>query len=208
VDADDELLSVSYVEVSMDQTRLYGATPAVQFGKKASSNPTGMTTRSVASVPYHVAKDDSARDIGNTYRNDPNMLQYFLQALSSKYFAFQGRASRKEFWSFFLFYIVTFIVTIIVGYTIDISMNAPKPTTTLTLFWLLYVYFLIPGIAIAVRRLHDAGYTGWVYLVNLIPTVGAGVLLGLCTIRSSEGANKYGPSPKDTSHGNIANEFG
>jgi uncharacterized membrane protein YhaH (DUF805 family) len=65
--------------------------------------------------------------------------------------------------------------------------------------FILYVIYglssTIPAFAVAVRRLHDIGKSGWFLLLNFIPLIGAIVLLvWLC--RDSDSDNQYGPNPK------------
>ncbi len=55
---------------------------------------------------------------------------------------------------------------------------------------------LIPGIAVAIRRLHDIGKSGWMLLVGLIPLAGAIWLLILLVTDSQPGDNEYGSNPK------------
>lgn len=54
----------------------------------------------------------------------------------------------------------------------------------------------IPSLAVAVRRLHDIGRSGWWLLIGLIPLVGAFVLLVFAVQDSQPGSNAYGPNPK------------
>ena len=54
----------------------------------------------------------------------------------------------------------------------------------------------MPSLAVAVRRLHDIGKSGWMLLIGLIPLVGAIWLLILLLRDSEAGENKYGPNPK------------
>lgn len=56
---------------------------------------------------------------------------------------------------------------------------------------------LIPGFAVAVRRLHDVGKSGWAILIILIPLIGAIWLLVLMMTDSNPGANQYGQNPKE-----------
>jgi uncharacterized membrane protein YhaH (DUF805 family) len=101
----------------------------------------------------------------------------FGQAIStcfSKYVTFTGRASRPEFWWFFLFQIIVLIVT---GMISNI------------LYGIAALAMLLPGIAVGVRRLHDIGKTGWLLLIGLIPVVGL-LLLYWC-VQPSEGPNQY-----------------
>jgi uncharacterized membrane protein YhaH (DUF805 family) len=53
----------------------------------------------------------------------------------------------------------------------------------------------IPGLAVAVRRLHDIGKSGWNLLLCLIPLVGAIILIIWYCQPSQEGDNEYGPNP-------------
>ena len=58
------------------------------------------------------------------------------------------------------------------------------------------VLVFLPGLAVAVRRLHDTGKSGWMYLVAFIPVIGAIWLLVLFCTDSQPGANEYGENPK------------
>ena len=53
----------------------------------------------------------------------------------------------------------------------------------------------LPGIAVAVRRLHDTGRSGWMLLLGLIPCIGALVLI-FFMCEDSHGSNQYGEPPK------------
>ncbi len=56
--------------------------------------------------------------------------------------------------------------------------------------------FIIPGLAVAVRRLHDVEKSGWFLLIGFIPVIGAIWLLVLFCTEGTRGENKYGPDPK------------
>ena len=55
----------------------------------------------------------------------------------------------------------------------------------------------IPGLAVAVRRLHDIGKSGWMILIALIPVIGAIWILVLMVTDSNPGENLYGVNPKE-----------
>lgn len=55
---------------------------------------------------------------------------------------------------------------------------------------------LIPALAVGVRRLHDIGKSGWMWLVGLIPLIGLIWLLVLFATNGNPGENKYGANPK------------
>ena len=65
------------------------------------------------------------------------------------------------------------------------------------LYGLYALAMLIPGLAVAVRRLHDVGKSGWMILIALIPLIGAIWLLVLMVTDSNPGENQYGQNPKE-----------
>ncbi|MGI8947621.1 MAG: DUF805 domain-containing protein [Ornithinimicrobium sp.] len=50
---------------------------------------------------------------------------------------------------------------------------------------------LVPSIAVAVRRLHDAGLSGWLYLVSFIRFVGPIVMIVLMVLPTSAAGSQY-----------------
>jgi len=97
----------------------------------------------------------------------------------SKYADFNGRATRSEYWYFFLF---QFICGIVLGWIPVVG-------------WLVSLALLVPQLAVAWRRLHDMGKSGANYLFILIPLVGwIFVLIWLCK-ETQPGDNQYGPQP-------------
>lgn len=110
------------------------------------------------------------------------------------YAVFSGRARRTEYWMFVLFNIlVTFAILILEG-----VMYAAFSSGTMGLLYVLYgLATFVPSLAVAVRRLHDTGKSGWFLLIALIPFVGGIVLLVFLCTDSEPGMNKYGPSPKE-----------
>jgi uncharacterized membrane protein YhaH (DUF805 family) len=111
----------------------------------------------------------------------------FGEAISdgfSKYATFSGRSSRSAYWWWILFYVLIFVGASI----IDAAIKTP------VLAGLVWLAFIIPNLAVLVRRLHDTDHTGWWVLIGLVPLVGAIVLIVFaCT--DSGGPNKYGDGP-------------
>ena len=130
------------------------------------------------------------------------MIQIFKNSLTTKYFQFAGRASRKEYWIFS----ITFFLTLYF----------------LSFFQFYYLYFftlfivIIPDLSLDIRRLHDINLSGWWLLViyttafflyfNLFPiTIGFfqinllsslfSILLGI--VPSTPTTNKYGEPPTE-----------
>jgi uncharacterized membrane protein YhaH (DUF805 family) len=63
-----------------------------------------------------------------------------------------------------------------------------------------YLLMIVPTLALTVRRLHDAGYSGWLALLMLVPYVGGLILLIFTVLPSSTAGVKYDPVPA-TPHG-------
>jgi len=112
-------------------------------------------------------------------------MNWYIEVLK-KYAVFSGRASRTEYWMFFLFnIIIAFVLAIIEG-----LIGSPG------FVGMLYgLAVLIPGIAVAVRRLHDTDRTGWWLLIGFVPLVGLIVLIVFLVQPSMEGDNQYGSIP-------------
>ena len=66
----------------------------------------------------------------------------------------------------------------------------------------------IPGLAVAVRRLHDVGKSGWWYLIVFIPCVGFIWLLVLFVTDSEHGPNKWGDNPKGKGNHSSIDDIG
>ncbi len=131
--------------------------------------------------------------------DDLSMWQYFIRALQDKYADFQGRARRKEYWSFILFYMLIVIGITMLGVLIDQTLGNFKPNGVPAVMIGLLVIFnlvtLLPSLAILVRRMHDINISGWIILISLIPYIGNLIILVLCIVPSSPEVNKYGPPP-------------
>lgn len=100
-------------------------------------------------------------------------MKYYLNVLQN-YAVFNGRANRAEFWYFFLYHLLIAFVLGRIGAILTID--------------LLSIYFpamLIPSIAVSVRRMHDAGKSGWYALIPFYNIV-------LAVSEGTKGENKYG----------------
>jgi len=116
------------------------------------------------------------------------ILFYYKKCLSN-YVNFEGRARRKEFWMFVLANVVVSIVLSMLGGIISSWIS--------NILSMIYSFaILLPSIAVGVRRLHDLGKSGWLYLLILIPIVGAIILIYWSAQPGQTGENEYGLDPK------------
>lgn len=126
------------------------------------------------------------------------MWSYFQDALTANYANFRGRARRKEYWSYYLFWMIAFIVICLAGAAVDGAMGnfdneMPIVTTIVAVLFVLGTF--IPGLAMVVRRQHDIGLSGWFYLLVLLPYVGGLIIFVFSLIPSQRHENKWGPVP-------------
>jgi uncharacterized membrane protein YhaH (DUF805 family) len=106
------------------------------------------------------------------------MIEY-VKIVLGKYADFEGRARRSEFWYWQLFSTIVSAALALMGVLLGIGF--------LDSIWTLAV--IVPSIAVAVRRMHDIGKSGWYGLIPFYNIILA------CT-NGDVGSNEYGPDPK------------
>ena len=122
-------------------------------------------------------------------------MNYFLKCLR-QYADFSGRARRSEYWFFTLFnmiFLIAIYIIAIIGVLVGGRMMLPVVTI---MMWGYCLAFLLPGLAVSVRRLHDVGKSGCFLLIGLIPLIGGLFLLVQYCTDSQPGANRWGENPK------------
>ncbi|MEY3615784.1 MAG: hypothetical protein RLZZ518_785 [Actinomycetota bacterium] len=100
----------------------------------------------------------------------------FVDAIKSgfrNYANFKGRAGRSEYWWFFLFSLI--VQSAASGFGSAFGNLAS-------------IAFLLPSIAVGVRRMHDTGHRGWWMLFPIVNIVFAAT-------KSDPAANRFGPPP-------------
>jgi uncharacterized membrane protein YhaH (DUF805 family) len=102
----------------------------------------------------------------------------------TNYVGFGGRASRSEYWWFFLASFVAYFITgLIDALAFGVELTDPTPIS-----WILQLAIFLPTLAVAVRRIHDHGKSGWYLLVPFYN-------LYLCIVDGEAMPNAYGPPP-------------
>jgi uncharacterized membrane protein YhaH (DUF805 family) len=111
-----------------------------------------------------------------------------IKAVLGNYAQFDGRARRSEYWYW--------VLAVIVAEVVVLGIRSVSNGLGQILYIVLILAVLVPSLAVAVRRLHDTGRSGWWILIGLIPIIGAIVLIVFYVQDSEPGANEHGPSPK------------
>lgn len=110
-------------------------------------------------------------------------------AFWKNYANFKGRASRSEYWWAILF--VVLVGAAISTVTTDFSASDWTNTTESALSRLWSLATLLPGLAVAARRLHDVGRPATHLFYLLIPIAGLIMILIWLTKESVPGTNDY-----------------
>jgi uncharacterized membrane protein YhaH (DUF805 family) len=115
-----------------------------------------------------------------------------IKTCLSKYTTWQGRATRSEYWYFYLFMLICMVVAAVIDSNGYLAV-------------LVVLGLTLPQLAVTVRRLHDTGRSGWWYWIGLIPLVGGILLLVWFCSRGTVGSNQYGSDPLG---GDLSQTFG
>ena len=123
-------------------------------------------------------------------------MKWYFAALKKFAECFKGRARRKEFWMFSLFYCIVGVALVVLDGIILVSLSVIFFGTYDTLMEVgiypltqFYVAgMVLPFTAVEVRRLHDTNFSGW-WLLTPVPLV-------LFFVRGTRGNNRFGPDPK------------
>jgi uncharacterized membrane protein YhaH (DUF805 family) len=111
------------------------------------------------------------------------MIENFKLVVFERYALFEGRSGRAEFWWYTLAHVIVGVILSVLQYTSWV-------------FWVLGILWtlalLIPSIAVGVRRLHDAGNSGWFLLLVLIPIIGFIILIVMFAQEGTSGPNEHG----------------
>ena len=95
---------------------------------------------------------------------------------------------------FVLFNMIFSVIAMILDNVLGIAMEGIGYGP---LYGIYLLAIILPSLAVAVRRLHDIGKSGWMILISLIPLIGGIWLLVLLVTDSNPGDNQYGPNPKE-----------
>ena len=106
-------------------------------------------------------------------------MEWYLKVVRDNYANFNGRARRKEYWMFVLFNAIIGTAIAFIGGFVGFYL----------LGTIYNVAIIIPSIAVAVRRMHDVGKSGWFLLIPIYSFI-------LAVSDSEAAENKYGPNPK------------
>jgi uncharacterized membrane protein YhaH (DUF805 family)/cold shock CspA family protein len=165
------------------------------------AGPAATTPTPSNSVP--AAGTAQPQHFGRFAANEPaqstGLWSYFWRALTQNYVNFAGRARRKEYWGYFLFWVISLLVIAGAGFFIDaVTGNFDGDESAVVAVGLCGVFLLatfLPSLSLTIRRIHDIGLSGWFYLLVFIPTIGSLIILVFALIPTQGRENRWGPVP-------------
>lgn len=108
----------------------------------------------------------------------------YLYTLTKRYATFSGRASRREYWTFFIVSVLIVRLFRDIGYALSMATGVEDLNYILPL--VAGLFFLVPSLAVTVRRLHDHDKPWtWIFIL-LIPIVGGFLLMGQLLGRNNQ----------------------
>ena len=128
-------------------------------------------------------------------------MEWMLMPLK-RYAEFEGRSRRMEYWMFTLGYWILVTLWVVLSFIVGALIGGREGDDFAVGMMLIGIVVIVlglfvPSLAVSIRRLHDQGKSGWLYLVSFIPYIGGIILLVLMCIAGDEGENEYGPDPKN-----------
>lgn len=118
-------------------------------------------------------------------------------------FGVEGRIGRLRFLAWTM--VLSLVTLPIVGVFALIGLGVVSDNSTTGLIiggifaFFLFLAFLVLSVLFCIQRLHDIGWSGWLWLLNLVPFVGSFFPLVIMVVPGNPGANRYGPPPPPNS---------
>jgi len=104
-----------------------------------------------------------------------------VKRVFQKYAVFTGRASRSEYWWWFL---ASGLASAVLNSISPTFVNG-QVTGSSALGGVWFLATVVPSLAVAVRRLHDVNLSGWLLLLTLLPVLGWIALIVLLAQRGN-----------------------
>jgi uncharacterized membrane protein YhaH (DUF805 family) len=121
-----------------------------------------------------------------------------------KPFSFEGRIGRLRFLAWTM--VLTLAMMPVIGIAFWFSLSWLLVSNSIAAMIVggvvgvaIMLAFAFVSLQFNVQRLHDVGWSGWLWLLNLVPFVGGLFPIVLLCMPGNTGANRYGPPPPPNS---------
>lgn len=172
-------------------------------GATSENQPMTALPQSQQSSDSSQIHDDTQPQISSENKPQPSDTSSFFKGLFIV--KFTGRMRRRDFLlSLLLLLISEFLIGVVIGlaelllsFVYEMGFDEGRDEVILSFFG---SYLTLVMLGMAVRRLHDAGKSGWILLLCFLPLVGifvgVGLLVIMCCRNSQREPNRWGPNPK------------
>lgn len=143
-----------------------------------------------AGAPFAAPPRAPQNDTEDPARSDANTFMGALKDGFARFVDFKTRSTRSQFWWWSLWSLIMSIVASILDTALGMGVDSGP------IGLLVSVAILLPSIAVAIRRLHDIGRTGWWYLIAFVPLIGWIVLIVFFCTKTEERVNQWGAPPR------------
>jgi len=127
---------------------------------------------------------------------------FAIKTCMNKSFEATGRASRSEFWWFWVFYSAIGMMAYIASMIMLVMSEQYEGNglsimgVTLLVFYIIFMIIIAPAALFStIRRLHDTGRSGWWFCISFVPLVGGIILLFFLIEDGEMIPNLHGPVP-------------
>ena len=107
----------------------------------------------------------------------------FKVCVFNKYADFKGKAVRSEYWWFWLIYVLGVLGLPLIAFLLS-DIFSVELYSLLFLWFVAAIGLTCPFIAVSIRRLHDAGLSGWHALWRIVPYAGSIITIVLMCRKS------------------------
>jgi uncharacterized membrane protein YhaH (DUF805 family) len=117
------------------------------------------------------------------------MIDWYKKVVFENYANFNGRARRSEYWWFTLGHVIIVTILTLLDNGLGLTFGSGNSGILKTIYSLL---IFIPSMAVAVRRLHDVGKSGWLLLIMYGSAIVFGAVMFASAFATGMGGIDYG----------------
>ena len=128
--------------------------------------------------------DNETGKLNDTQIQKTKKINYYLMAFK-KFGVFNGRSSRREYWTFFMWNIIIGLSLAFIEGVLGIYSESNESV----LYSIYELIIFIPSLSLGVRRMHDVNKRGWYILLPIYNFI-------LTLRKGDKGDNQYGSDPK------------
>lgn len=164
--------------------------------EEASEILTNVAQEDISKIVDSLVTSQNSENGNNKIINETNdslvTQMTFINAIKTcyrKYATFKGRATRKEYWYFYLYNML--ITWALLGLSVVFDSNPQIFGIILVITFVFILFSLLPSFAVGVRRLHDTGRSGWDFMIAFIPFIGGLIIFYFLCSPSDKTKNIY-----------------